>query len=199
MIVWDPTNGGHAARTQSFTQTVDLFATVIEATGGTPPESTRHSKSMIPILQNAQTEIRTEIAYGTFGQGVCISDHEWTLFQSPIEGKPLYTYSPTIYQPLIVDNPIDGRVGAMPTQPVDNDFYDPTVPYPMWKTPVTIDPRSTENFLFNRHKDPEQKHNLWESHVDARHRMQSKLLALLEAEGCPPEQMERLGLDGVAQ
>lgn len=195
MIVWDPTCGGHAARTNSFTQTVDLFATVIDAVGGTPPENTRHSQSMLPILEDAKTETRTEIAYGTFGQGVCISDHEWTLFKSPVEGRPLFTYSPTIYQPLIVDNPIDGRVGAMPNQPVDNDFYDSTVPYPMWKTPVTIDPRTTENFLFNRKDDPEQNNNLWDTDTETRDRMLIRLKDLLMEEGCPEEQLVRLDLD----
>jgi len=197
MMIWDPPCGGHAARTHAFTQTVDLFSTVIEAVGGTPPENNRHSQSMLPILADIETETRTEIAYGTFGQGVCISDSEWTLFKSPVEGKPLYTYSPTIYQPLIVDNPIDGRVGAMPNQPVDNDFYDPTVPYPMWKTPVTIDPRTTTNFLFNRREDPQQNNNLWDSHPEDRNRMLIRLKNLLIKEGCPEEQLVRLDLDSV--
>lgn len=194
MIIWDPSCGGHASRTQSFTQTVDLFATVISAAGGEPPENTRHSKSLLPILADTGKEIRSEIAYGTFGQGACISDHEWTLFKSPVEGRPLYTYSPTIYQPLIVDNPVDGRVGRVPNQPVANDFFDPTVPYPMWKTPVTIDPRTTENYLFNRKQDPLQQKNLWQQDPNNRDRMQKRLKNLLVNEGCPQEQLERLDL-----
>ena len=194
LIVWDPTCGGHASRTASFTQTVDLFSTVIEASGGEPPENTRHSRSILPILEDPAHEIRSEIAYGTFGQGVCISNHEWTLFKSPVEGRPLYTYSSSIYQPLIVDNPIDGRVGAMPRQPVENGFYDQSVPYPMWKTPVEIDPRTTENFLFNRKEDPGQKNNLWHSHVQDRDHMLAQLKQLLIVEGCPTEQLDRLDL-----
>lgn len=199
LIVWDPTRSGHADRTSSFTQTVDLFSTVIEAVGGTPPANTRHSKSIMPILADVKTEIRSEIAYGTFGQGVCISNRDWTLFKSPVEDKPLFTYSPTIYQPLIVDNPIDGRVGAMPNQPVDNGFFDPSVPYPMWKTPVTIDARTTENFLFNRQQDQEQKSNLWHEEDEARDHMLRRLKNLLEEEGCPDEQLVRLDLDALAE
>lgn len=194
MMIWDPRVGGHAARTNAFTQTVDLFSSVIDAAGGIPPKSTRHSMSVLPILDDISTNNRPAILYGTFGQGVCISDGEWTLFKSPVEGKPLYTYSSSIYQPLIVDNPIDGRVGAMPNQPVANDFYDPTVPYPMWKTPVTIDPRTFEDYLFNCHDDPEQENNLWHTHPEQRDRMLSKLKQLLDQEGCPAEQLERLGL-----
>lgn len=197
LMIWDPGCEGHASRTQSFTQTVDLFATVIDAVGGTPPENTRHSLSMMPILADTAAQTRSEIAYGTFGQGVCISDDEWTLFKSPVEGRPLFTYSPTIYQPLIVDNPIDGRVGAMPTQPVDNDFFDSTVPYPMWKTPVRIDPRTTDNFLFNRRKDPQQTTNLWDSCPEDRIRMMQCLKNILIEEGCPDEQLFRLELDAI--
>ncbi|MEM6987553.1 MAG: hypothetical protein AAF499_13560, partial [Pseudomonadota bacterium] len=121
--------------------------------------------------------------------------HEWTLFKSPIEGEPLFTYSPSIYQPLIVDNPIDGRVGAMPRQPVANDFFDSSVPYPMWKTPVKIDPRTTENFLFNRREDPDQLNNLWHSETAVRDALLATLKTRLIEEGCPPEQFVRLGLD----
>ena len=195
LMIWDPRNEGQATRTSAWTQTVDLFATVIEASGGTPPESTRHSKSVLPILTDSTSAIRPAITYGTFGQGVCVSNDNWTLFKSPVSGKPLYTYSTAIYQPLIVDNPIDGRVGAMPNQPVDNDLFDPSVPYPMWKTPVTIDPRSYENYLFSRKDDPEQKNNLWDSNVRARDEMLVLLKQLLSEEGYPAEQMERLGLD----
>lgn len=201
MIIWDPRNKSHGdrtRRTRAWTQTVDLFSTVIDASGGTPPKQTRHSKSILPVLENTQARVRSAITYGTFGQGVCISNDDWTLFKSPVENKPLFTYSTAIYQPLIVDNPIDGRVGAMPNQPVDNDFYDPTVPYPMWKTPVTIDPRTNENFLFSRRHDPEQKNNLWDSHVDVRRQMLVLLKQLLDEEGYPAEQLDRLGLSDMA-
>jgi len=77
MIIWDPSCKGHATRTSSFTQTVDLFATVIEATGGKPPDNTRHSQSLMPILSDVSTSTRSEIAYGTFGQGVCISNRSY--------------------------------------------------------------------------------------------------------------------------
>lgn len=197
MIVWDPRNNGHAARTQSYTQTVDLFASVIDAAGGTPPESNRHSLSMLPILDNPQSETRSAVLYGTFGQGVCISDEEWTLFKSPVKDKPIFTYSTAIYQPLIVDNPIDGRVGPIPNAPIDNDFYDSTVPYPMWKTPVVIDPRTYENFLFNRKDDPNQENNLWHSHPAQRIRMLKKLKTMLDEEGYPAEQLERLDLKSI--
>ena len=194
MVVWDPRHpkGG---RVSALTQTVDLFATVIDGAGGTPPDATRHSRSVLPTLTDAEAG-RPSILYGTFGQGICITDGDWTLFKSPVEGQPLNTYSTMIYRPLIVDNPVDGRVGAMPPEPVAQGQFDPTVPYPMWQTPITIDPRTTQDFLYHRTEDPEQRRNLWDSHPDARDRMLALLRAQMQQDGCPDEQFARLGLTG---
>ena len=193
MVVWDPRNQGQNRRTNGLTQTVDLFSTVIEASGGTPPEETRHSRSIFPILDNS-TATRTAITYGTFGQGVCITDGNWTLFKSPIKDATLFAYSTNITQPLIVDNPVDGRVGAKPPEPVDQAKFDPTVSYPMWKLPIKIDPRTYENFLFDRSADPEQRINLWHTNPERREQMLSLLRIHLDEEGYPSEQLERLGL-----
>jgi len=67
----------------------------------------------------------------------------------------------------------------------------------MWKTPVTIDPRTTENFLFDRREDPGQNNNLWDTHPEERDRMLARLKKLLIKEGCPQEQLERLNLESV--
>jgi len=67
----------------------------------------------------------------------------------------------------------------------------------MWKTPVTIDARTTTNFLFDRNQDPEQQNNLWDSDVDTRNRLLQRLKNLLIEEGCPDEQFHRLDLDSV--
>ena len=197
MIVWHPKNPGNGRRVSHLSQTVDVFSTLIEASGGTPPDSTRHSISMLPVVLE-DTPIRDALTYGTFGQGVCVTDGTWTLFKAPVEGEPLFAYSTMITRPLIVDNPVDGRVGAMPPPPVDQGYYDPSVPYPLWKLPITIDPRTYENFLFNREDDPNQDMNLWDRSPEERDRMLSILRKLLDDEGYPSEQMSRLGIQHVA-
>ena len=193
MMVWHPKHPGSGSRVQGLTQTVDLFSTVIEAAGGTPPSSTRHSRSFLPLLEGSEAT-RDDILYGTFGQGVCLTDGEWTLFKSPVEGKPLFSYSTMISRPLLVDNPVDGRVGREPAQPADQGHFDPTVPYPTWKMPIEIDPRTREDFLYNRKTDPGQVINLWDSHPEERDRLLALLRERLEEEGCPSEQFDRLGL-----
>ena len=196
MIVWHPDHEG-GKRVGGLTQTVDIFASVIEAAGGDLPEENRHSVSFLPLIKSTNDKTHGAILYGTFGQGVCVTDGDWTLFRSPIEGKPLYNYSTMIARPLIVDNPVDGRVGAAPARPVDQQEFDPTIPYPLWKMPITIDPRTHEHFLFNRSEDPGQTRNLWESEPQQRDRMLALMRALLEQEGYPPEQLERLGLTDI--
>lgn len=191
MVIWHPGHQG-GGRVSSLTQTVDLFSTVIEAAGTTPPAETRHSRSLVPVLEGVKA--RTAVLYGTFGQGVCVTDGEWTLFKAPVEDKPLFTYSTMINRPLIVDNPVDGRVGKLPDPPVDQGYFDDTVPMPLWKTPITIDPRTYENFLFRRSEDRDQTTNLWDSEPKQRNRMLDLLREMIADEGAPPEQLERLGL-----
>ncbi len=194
MIVWNPHHHGEGQRVPHLTQTVDIFSTVIEAAGGKPPEETRHSRSILPLMEGKDA-VRSEITYGTFGQGVCITDGEWTLFKSPIKDKPLFSYSTMIARPLLVDNPVDGRVGAMPPQPVDQNRFDPSIPFPLWKLPIKIDPRTHDDFLFHRSVDPDQTQNLWDQEPEQRKRMLKLLRTTLDHEGYPPEQLARLGLE----
>lgn len=199
LAIWHPRHPGCGKRVSALTQTVDLFATVIDAAGGAIPEANRHSRSLLPLLERGNGAGPREAAlYGTFGQGACVTDGEWTLLKAPVEDRPLYIYSTMINQPLIVDNPIDGRVGRIPDPPVDQGYFDPSVELPMWKLPIRIDPRTHENFLFHRTEDPEQKNNLWDSEPRQRRRMLDLLHDLMDDEGHPEEQLHRLGLTDVA-
>lgn len=191
MIVWHPEHQSEE-RVSALTQTVDIFATIIEASKAPLPSAPRHSTSIVPAL--CGEKLRDTVLYGTFGQGVCITDGDWILFKSPVKGKPLFTYSTMINRPLIVDNPVDGRVGKLPDLPVGQDRYDPTVPLPLWKIPIQIDPRTYENFLFNRKEDPHQENNLWDAEPEQRERMLALLREGIASEGAPPEQLDRLGL-----
>lgn len=197
MLIFHPRHEG-GVRVNALTQTVDLFATVLDAAQAELPRENRHSISILPAIESPGATIREVVSYGTFGQGVCLSDGEWTLFRSPIPGKTLYTYSTMITRPLIVDNPVDGREGRIPAIPIDQGRFDATIPYPLWQIPITIDPRSDQNFLFNRMQDPGQNTNLWREAPQQRDAMLSRLRATLDQEGCPSEQLERLGLDDIA-
>ncbi len=198
LMVWHPKNPGNGRHINGLTQTVDLFATIIDSAGIEVTEANRHSRSFAPMITNDAPSPRNAVLYGTFGQGVCATDGEWTLLKSPMPNRPLYLYSTAIFRPLIVDNPVDGRLAKPPNRPVDQGFFDPTVDFPMWKIPIQVDPRTTENFLFDRVNDPGQTSNLWDHASDQRERMLSLVRDLMDEEGYPAEQLERLGLDDMA-
>ena len=194
MLIWHPTAPGGGKRVNGLTQTVDLFATLIDAAGADVPEANRHARSILPMITEGADSPHEALIYGTFGQGICATDGKWTLFRAPVEGKKLFTYSTAIFRPLIVDNPVDGRVGRPPSPPAEQGMFDPSVDLPLWKTPIEIDPRTYECFLYDRVADPGQVDNLWQSEAGQRDRMLRLARRLMEEEGCPPEQIERLGM-----
>ncbi len=197
LVLWHPSYPGEGRRESGLSQTVDLFATILDAAEGPGTSPGRHSRSLMPLVRN-QGPVHDALIYGTFGQGICVTDGDWTLFKSPEADTPLHAYSTFIARPLIVDNPLDGRVGQLPQVPTAQSHFDPSVPYPMWQIPASIDPRTYENFLFNRHNDPGQRINLWNTEPDRRDAMLGVLAQLMEEEGAPIDQWERLGLSPYA-
>jgi len=123
---------------------------------------------------------------GSHHKGICCTDREWTLIKSPARTGPLYSYSSLLFQSLTADTL---------HHPVSSGYVIPYADLPQWQVPVQAQPLSRENFLFHRDTDPGQMHNLWTGEVDARERMVSIVLGLLEHADAPPEQYIRLGLD----
>lgn len=194
LMIWHPANPGNGKRVSGLSQTVDLFATIIDAAGVDITPHNRHSHSLLPMVVEDAPSPRDAVLYGTFGQGVCATDGNWTILKAPDPDQPLFLYSTAIFRPLIVDNPVDGRLAKAPNKPVDQGYFDPSVDLPMWQIPIKIDPRTTENFLFHRAEDPEQDTNLWDREDAQRERMLGLLRRLLDEDGHPPEQLARLEL-----
>ena len=184
LFVWHPEHPGDGRSVSALTSTVDLFATLSEVAGAPVLDNT-HSQSLLPLLKGDETSAREAVLYSTFGQGVCATDGEWTLFKSPAGEEPLCYYSSMIFRSLIVDSvaPAEGQ-----------GYFIPGVGLPQWQVPVEVKPLSRENFLFHRSEDPEQRKNLWEWEPNKRSWMLEVTRDLLEREGTPPEQYERLGI-----
>lgn len=189
LLVWDPRHPGGGRGIADLTTTVDLFATILDVAGVPVPPGT-HGVSLLPLLAGDRSRARRGVLYGTFGQGVCCTDGEWTVFKSPEADGPLYYYSAAIFRSLHVD----GRVS-----PSDTGYFIPGVELPQWKVPVSIEPRCSSNFLFHRREDPGQTRNRWDTDPEARERMLALLRELLGERGAPAEQYERLGLDPARQ
>lgn len=185
MLVWHPKYPGNGRSLPYLTQTVDLFASVLDLAGVPAPANT-HSRSFVPLLRGDDASKRDVLLYGTFGQGVCVTDGTWSLFKSPEKDQPLYYYSSMIYQSLISSERVE--------QPVAQGYFNPRMNYPQWRIPIHFDVLSYENFLFNRPDDPNQDRNLWDTEREKRQQMRARLIEALYAEGAPAEQFDRLGL-----
>ncbi len=185
LLVWHPDYPGHGRSLTTLTSTVDLFATLLDTAGVAPPSRT-HSRSILPVLSGDADTHRSALVYGTFGQGICCTDGEWTIFKSPVKDEPLFFYSTQVYRSLVAE---EG-----PALPVAAGHFIPGVDYMQWQTPTRYRALSRENFLFHRAEDPQQARNLWTTEMEQRRRMLHVLLDVLSNEGLPPEQLERLGL-----
>jgi hypothetical protein len=181
LLVWHPAFPGERS-VDALTQTVDLHSTIAELAGA--EADAPHGRSLVPLLAG-RGEPRDALVYGTFGQGACCADGEWTLFKSPVAETPLYTYTSLLQR----SQDVRGL-----RQPDGSGHFIPGAALPQWRMPVTVRPLSRENFLFRRSTDPEQCENLWDAEPVERERMLGVLRRLIEQEGAPPEQLERLGL-----
>ena len=181
LFVWHPAFPGNGRAVDALTSTVDLHSTLAELAGA--EADAPHGRSLVPLLAG-EVAHRDALLYGTFGQGVCCTDGEWTIFKSPV-GSPLYAYSSQLVESLVVDG-----LAA----PDAHGTFVPGVAYPQWRIPTEIRPLSDENFLFHRPSDPGQERNLWDSEPERRERMLQVVRTVVEAEGAPPEQLTRLGL-----
>lgn len=188
LLVWHPHYPGNGRAIAGLTGTVDIFGTVLDAAGLPLPERT-HSRSLLPLISGATDTGREVLLYGTFGQGICCTDGEWTLIQPPDRSLPVYAYSSMVPATIIP-----------PDQPVGQGHFIPGVDMLQWKIPFTEDkpkdrrPLDSESLLYNRLADPGQRDNLWSSRPDQAGRMKKLMGETLASVGAPQELFARLGL-----
>lgn len=209
LFVWDPRAGEHSVDSvATLTQTVDLYPTILAAAGAEIPLGTEGGDLAV-LLRGAGGPRRTAL-YGTFGEGACITDGEWTLIKAPEHDDSLFSYSTLMYKSLIAQTT---------APPIASGYFIPGVRVPQWRVPVggrsvPLTPRDAEaelsphareilrerraersrDLLFNRTVDPEQRRDLSGEAPDERARMTSMLRSQLEHLGAPGEQYSRLGI-----
>jgi len=176
-IVAHPTlaHGEHRAQ---LVQLVDLYPTVLAATGRPLPELPEgqrlHGVDLLPVLADANAPTRDYAIYGQFGKSVSFADGEWVLHQSPVaDNQPLYWYDYALSKFLHYDlGPyINGRRRVLACE---------SWPEPTW--------------LSYKPDDMNELHNLAEREPRRLHEMQRALKDMLVRLGAPSEQLDRLGL-----
>ena len=188
--IWHPHYCGTTTAVNALTSTVDLFSTVLDAANTPIPERT-HGHSLMPLISGNASSVQSSVLYGSFGNGLCCTDGDWTIIKAPDHDGPLYSYSTLQFRSLTYDNL---------ALPVGAAFFIPGVDLPQWQVPlhdrfpITTAMHSRENLLFNRRDDPRQTRNLWDDQPAQRQRMLGVMRDLMVSEGAPLEQYERLGV-----
>ncbi|GLQ55870.1 sulfatase [Devosia nitrariae] len=189
LLVWHPRFPGIGRAIEGLTSTLDIFGSVLDAAGVTLPSGT-HSRSILPMIAE-DGDGREALLYGTFGQGLCCTDGEWTLIQPPDRSMPVFAYSTMVPTTIMA-----------PDQPIEHGCFIPGVDMPQWRIPFTADrpgdrrPLDSEPLLYNRKADPGQRNNLFAGAPDEARRMTALMRETLAAAGAPAELFVRLGLVG---
>jgi arylsulfatase A-like enzyme len=200
--------------TRRLTSAIDLFPTIAEA-AGVQPDTRLDGGSLLPLVSDPEAASHHQcVTYGTFGQGICATDGEWTLLKVPASDGQLFSYSTMMFKSVMTTEPL---------VPVAGGYFIPGVATPQWKAPVRIEPpevierirsgrgpvvghacldasphayapEPVVDMLFDRRSDAGQQRNLWTQAADQRSRLLTLLRGALRREGTAPEQFERLGI-----
>lgn len=175
LIVWHPElmNGGK--RIDALTTAVDMYPTILDALSAKDIASP-HGRSILPLLAGGEAT-RDFTYWGTFGEGICCTDGEYVLSQGANSESPLYWYSAHS------DGSPDAEAGK----------FIPGVETPVWRLPR----KSHFDFpsiLYCRDAPLFAEPNLIDDSPGIAANLRRRLREILTTDGCPPEQLDRLGL-----
>jgi arylsulfatase A-like enzyme len=174
LIVWHPElmNGGK--RIDSITCSVDLYDTVLQAVGCRDIQPV-NSRSILPLLAGASPS-RDFAYWGTYGEGICCTDGEYVLLQGANSESPLFFYSEAMSAP-------EAECGR----------FIPGVDWPVWR--FSRESRFDFPSILYRRDDPLfAERNIIDEKPDTAERMRRHLRERITEDGCPSEQLDRLGL-----
>ncbi len=172
---------GHGERRNQLVQLVDLYPTTLAALERPIPED-RHGINLLPAIESPDAPTRDYAINGVFGESVSITDGEWMLHVSPVDGnRPLYWYGfqRSRFGPVPYDlGPLECLPEDRGRRPVDHPLV--AADYEAWLSDLASDPHESTNRL--------------EEHPEQAQRLQRALAGQLRQIGAPEEQLERLGL-----
>lgn len=174
LIVWHPELANKPRQEHAMTTAVDLYSTLLESCGANDISSP-HGQSILPILRG-ENKGRDFHYWGSFSQGICCTDGEHVLLQGADGSKPLYHYSA-----------VHGRPDAVAGK------FIPGVDWPVWRM-ETSGGLGMPSILYRKNDPLFNETNIIGEHLDIADAMRRRLHDIVETDGCPPEQFERLGI-----
>ena len=219
LIIYYPGIEGGKRIDATFSTTVDIRATILEALGAKyDKELMVDGKSLIPVLKGEIKTIRDCVLYGTFAEGVNLTMWNLTYIRGFDDKQPINIY--TCSFPLLLSVSIlmglseqfdlkinyetyEKLLGKIYSN-IISGFFIPGVKIPQWKISLpmflfTIGGSTKEkqqNYLFDRRKDPNFQNNLAGNPEaeELEKKMIKKIIETMKKEGAPPEQFDRLML-----
>jgi arylsulfatase A-like enzyme len=200
LLVWHPSGAHNGGRVSAMTQTIDLYATVVELLGGEPPRTENvHSRSFAPVLLDQTDTHRDSAVYAYYNQRIGLTAGEWTL---------LRYHDPDAAPPLIYTQQVEQTAGngydlrerrRLEFEDLEPGRFIPGVETPVWRRQLRYDTvrhygGTREDLLFHNLSDPNQTHNLAAERPDMVESMVAKLRAHAQAVKAPEEQFKRLHL-----
>lgn len=176
-VVHHPENPTPGRRVDAMVQAVDLYPTILEATGRPVPAGA-HGRSLLPILRGGEARVdavRDVSLFARWGESINITDGEWTLFAWPPgeSNGPLYWYgqTPMSLRRRVTARPFDGR-----------------------RFPTDMPRGQMRTALFHGKDDPGQARDRIRTEPLEGERLKRRLRDFLREIDSPPEQLGRLGL-----
>lgn len=200
LLVWHPDGALNGKRVAAVTQTVDLYATVLDLLGtGAPTAENIHSRGLGPLLRGQTAAHRDYAVYGYNNQRIGLTAGPWTLlrFQEP-EAAPANFYTHQVEH--VTGSGFAQRQKRRFEFPsLEAGHFIPGIETPVWRLPLQSDvaryqstPR--DDLLFHNPSDAEQTQNLAAARPAVVGQLETILREHMRSAGAPEEQFRRSGL-----
>jgi arylsulfatase A-like enzyme len=187
LLIWSPGSPLMGQRPEALTSAVDLYATMLDALG-VPSGDTRHSRSLMPLLQGTTTSHREWALYGYWGSSVNVTDGRYTYMHPCDADQPTYCYSSSMINPYRWFWPAELQRDA------EAGSFLPYADGPVWRYAAPSHSRHGKPLLHDVLDDPRQQDNLAGHDTAAQARMRDLLSEAMVTLQAPQEQFARLGL-----
>ncbi len=181
----------------ALTTTVDLHATIADLFD-VPIQHRTHGRSLLPVLEGRQEQVREELLCGIYGRQVHLIDSRHRYARGPAAANaPLSLWSNRwstmplmgmrdVRLPVPDDRAVLDRMPGSKIPVIRQPFREgDLLPYWSQGTPPG-------SFLWDRHEDPTEQQNLAGTPDEAG--LAERLREALRAIEAPPDQLDRLGL-----